>query len=325
MNIPVLTAEEILARLQASPIADRDDYYLMYSTLWEGFTRDSRMWQVPVDDHLVHRSDGVFEALKCVSGRAYCLKDHLNRLDASLAALNLPPPPQYSRILTILREGLQTAGRPEALIRIIISRGPGSFTVSPYDTRGPQMYVTFSRLNTPAPEKYQRGVKLISSPIPAKGRELATIKSCAYLQNMLVKKSALDADADFAVCFTEDGFMSEGATENAGLITKEGYLAAPPWERMLKGTILRRAMAKAGELVNAGLLAGVINRDITREMLREAAEIFVCSTTIDLLPVVEFDGRPVGGGRPGPVVLRLLEMIRAEAASDNPFTTRLLD
>jgi branched-chain amino acid aminotransferase len=295
----------------------------MYSSVWQAFSTDPELWGIPPDDHMAHRGDGVFESFKCVGGRAYCLDEHLERLKASASALGIGLPPDFGDVLAILKAAWRLGGEDDFVCRICVSRGPGSFTVNPYDAAGPEFYLVTLRLTRPAPEVYERGVRIRTAPFPAKS-EFAGIKSCDYLHNVLVKKFAKDTGADYAVSFDADGFLTEGPTENIAVVTRGGELLAPSWDRILKGVTLSRVLDRAGELVASGRLKAVANRDVGREELWDVMEeAFLTTTSFDVLPVTEWDGRPVGSGRPGPVARELLGLMAEEYSADGPHTTWL--
>jgi branched-chain amino acid aminotransferase len=168
------------------------------------------------------------------------------------------------------------------------------------------------RLKSPAPEKYENGVRVITAPFPAKDLVIATMKTCSYLHNVLMKKAALDAGADYAVCFDPGGLLTESSTENIAIVSRAGEFLAPERRLILSGTTLKRLMDLAGGLVHEGRLAAALHTDITRSMVREAAEALVCSTSTDVLPIVAWDDEPCGQGRPGPTARELLRRIRAE-------------
>ncbi|MDR1606949.1 MAG: aminotransferase class IV [Deltaproteobacteria bacterium] len=321
---PVYKTPEQLAKAAANWRQQwHSQYLVMFSSYWGGFVTDPALWGVPPDDHMVHRGDAVFEAFKSVEGRVYCLEAHLERLKRSAAGLALTLPPEFDQILDLVREAYFLGGVDDLLIRVNVSRGPGSFTVNPYDAPKSQLYLTTSILKRPAPELYAKGVKAHSAPFPAQ-THFATIKSCNYLQQVLAKKAALDAGADYAISFDQKGLLTEGATENALVVTKSGELLAPSYERILKGVTLGRVLAHAQDLVKEGLLKKAGTRDITKEeLLSEAQEIFFSGTTFDILGVTSWDGRPVGDGQVGPVVKELTRRLEAEIHSDNPMTTNL--
>jgi branched-chain amino acid aminotransferase len=295
----------------------------MYSSVWQAFCTSPELWGVPPDDHMANRGDGVFESFKCVGGRAYCLDEHLERLKASAAALDIGLPSDFRETLPLLRQAYELGGVEDLVCRICVSRGPGSFTVNPYDSSGPEYYLVTLRLTRPSPELYERGASIVTAPFPARS-EFAGIKSCDYLHNVLVKKYAKDSGADYAVSFDAEGYLTECPTENIVIVTRDGELLAPPWKRILKGVTLTRAMALARDLVSDGRLKDARNADITRESLWDVmGEAFLTTTSFDVLPVTRWDGRPVGDGRPGPVARELLSLISREYGADGPFTTPL--
>ncbi|MDR2142598.1 MAG: aminotransferase class IV [Deltaproteobacteria bacterium] len=300
-----------------------DNYLVMFSSYWGGFVTDPALWGVPPDDHMVHRGDAVFEAFKSVGGRVYCLAAHLERLKKSAQGLELALPPEFAEAQAIIRQAYQLGGVEDLLIRLNVSRGPGSFTVNPYDSPASQLYLTTSVLKRPAPAAYENGVSAFSSPFPAQTR-YATIKSCNYLQQVLAKKAALDAGADYAICFDQNDFLTEGPTENAVVVTKNGELLAPSYERILKGVTLGRVLDHAQALVQAGILKFAGQRDLTKEEVKsQAQEIFLTGTTFDILAITSWDGSPVGDGRVGPIARELSQRLENEIHSDNPFTTDL--
>jgi branched-chain amino acid aminotransferase len=297
----------------------------MYSSVWQAFSTTPELWALPPDDHMAHRGDGVFESFKIVGGRAYCLEEHLERLRNSAAALSIALPHDFGDTLPLLKAAWHLGGIDDFTCRICVSRGPGSFTVNPYDSTGPEYYMVTLRLGRPAPDAYERGVSIRTAPFPAKS-EFAGIKSCDYLHNVLVKKFAKDFGADYAVSFDSEGFLTECPTENIAVVTKSGELLAPTWNRILRGVTLSRVMDLAGGLVRAGTLKTVLNEDIHRDRLWDVmGEAFLTTTSFDVMPVTEWDGRPVGSGRPGPVARELLRLVAEEYASDGPHTTWLKD
>ena len=302
--------------MNASPLLPEQPYhrayYAMYSSLWNEVVTDPRHMLVPVDDHLVHRGDGVFETLKCVDGRIYLGMEHLARLEASAARIGLRLPWTREQLVDLLRRTVRAGGRRDCLLRILLSRGPGSFGVNPYDCPAPGLYIIAHQLTPPFMAGHPGGARVRSSAIPVKAGFFANVKSCNYLPNALMKKEAVDAGVDFTVGFDERGLLAEGATENIGLLTARRELLAPRTDRILAGTTMLRVMELARPLIAAGQLARVDHADLGREDLRDAAEIFIFGTTPDVTAVVEFDGRPVSDGTPGPVWRLLHDLLQRD-------------
>lgn len=323
-NWPSYSPLALLKAMQEKDCPWHENYLVMFSSLWGGFSADPAVWGVPPDDHMAHRGDAVFETFKVVRGRAYCLNEHLERLCVSAEALGLAMPAEFAHIRDIIGQAYRLGGLEDFVVRLTVSRGPGSFSVSPYDSKGgSQLYLITQKLRRPAQSVYEAGVSLATAPFPAKS-EYAIIKTCDYLHNVLAKKSALDKGADYVVSFDQEGFLTEGATENVVVVTRDGDMCVPSFSRILKGVTLMRVMALAAGLVERGLLKSVRNADLTeKEAKGQAAEVFLTTTSFDVLGVSLWDGLPVGQGGTGPVARELLRLVEAEINGDGPHVTSL--
>ena len=286
------------------------NYFAMYSSVLDGVVTHPFLMTVPMDDHMVHRGDGIFEVFKCVDGRIYNLKRHLERLERSARAIYLKLPVSLEELTRIVVETIRFTGQRDSLIRLFVSRGPGGFTTDPYECPASQLYVMVGRLNGYPDAFYSEGVRAKSSSVPIKKSYFANIKSCNYLPNVLMKKEAVDNQVEFTVSVDENGFLGEGSTENVGVVTRDGRLKLPKFSRILQGTTVIRAMELAGALVAAGTLQDVVFEDITLTEAYSSAEILLFGTTFDILPVVTFDRHTIGNGAPGPVFRGVRERLR---------------
>lgn len=285
-------------------------YFAMYSSVFGGLVTDPALMVVPVDDHMVHRGDGVFETFKCVDGALYNLRAHLDRLVHSAQGIALAPPCGRAELENIVVQTVRAAGRRDALVRVLLSRGPGSLGVNPYDCPSPALYVVVSEFKKPFMELHPEGASVVTSSVPVKPRPFSNIKSVNYLFNVLMKKEAVDAGADFTVAFDENGHLAEGPTENAGIVTREGVLRVPKPERILAGTTMLRVIDLCARPEGRAAVKRAEHADIGREDVRGAAEMLIFGTTPDVTAVVRFDGRPVGDGRPGPAFRALSALLR---------------
>jgi len=325
MKLPVFSAEDLTARSAEFKRPWHENYLAMYSSIWEGIVTDPVLMTVPVDDHLVHRADGVFDAFKCVNGRAYCLDRHLRRLERSASSLGIDMPPDYERITDIIKAVVRTGGSRDVICRIIVSRGPGSFSTNPFDCPTSQLYVIAHSLKPPPPEAYEKGVAIISAEVPVKPSFYAKVKSCDYLINVMITKAAKEGGVDFAVTWDENGFLAEGSTENILLVSPEKELLIPEFDRILQGITLTRVMELAEELVLEGYLKGVKVVRIDRATAAHCLEVMLCGTSLDVLPVRKWDGRTIGQGRPGPVFRKLNEVLRHDIESNPDLLTPMFE
>lgn len=294
----------------------------LYSSLFGGIVTDPSLMMIPIDDHLVHRGDGVFETLKAVDGGLYNVQGHLDRMRRSAASIALGPVPEDPELIHVVRETVRATGRRDAQVRILFSRGPGSMGVSPYDCPTPGLYVAACELPAPFMDRHPEGATALPSTIPVKPGGLARSKICNYLPNMLMKKEAVDHGVHFVFSFDDQGGLAESATENVGIVDQAGWLRVPPPTSILEGTTMRRVLELAGELTDTGPLAGIARNHITESDLASAREILIFGTTTDVTAVVAFARRPVGPGTPGPVHAalsrRLHDDIRGNPALRTP-------
>ena len=264
---------------------------------------------VPIDDHIVHRGDGVFEAIKMEHGIVYALKQHMDRMVDSMRSVQMTSPMSVDRMVDIVLQTARASKAKDAVVRVYTSRGPGSFTPNPYESIGAQFYVVITARNKIADSKLKDGVKMGMSKVPVKPGIFATTKSCNYLPNVLMKKEAVDAGLDYTVSVDENGFIAEGSTENVGCVTAEGDLVIPKFDRTLKGVTATRVLELSQKLVAAKILKSIQNRNLKVSEMTEAREIHVYGTTIDVLPVGKFEGRVL---KDFSVAMKLREMIVAD-------------
>ncbi len=311
-SIPKLSPEEIQSLLSEKSWPHQQHYLAMYSSWLGGIVIDPGFMLVPVDDHLVHRGDGIFEAFKSLQGLVYLLDRHLDRLERSADMVHLHWPVTRSEMKEIILETIRASGASDCLVRLFVSRGPGDFTPSPYSTVGSQLYVVITELKPPEEKKYERGCSLQTSRVPIKPGFFANVKSCNYLQNVLMRKEAEDHSVDYVVSLDEKGCLAEGPTENLAVVSADRELLVPRFDRTLRGTTAVRMMELAQELVSSETLSSVRQARIGREDLFLAREVLMCGTTFDILPIVQFDGRAIGEGLPGPIYRKLLERMRRD-------------
>jgi branched-subunit amino acid aminotransferase/4-amino-4-deoxychorismate lyase len=323
MILRKITRENLFSALSHDRKPWHEDYLAMYSTQWKGYTTDPALMMVPADDHLVHRGDGVFDVIRCLSGKIYQMEAHLSRLEKSARAISLTFPKEPTEIREIIKELVRIGGEKNCLIRIILSRGPGGFTTNPFECPSSQIYINIIR-HPVYPEKYySEGISVVTSRIPIKPSFFATTKSCNYLQNVLMKMEAVSQGFKFSISLDEHRNLAEGSTENVGIVTKEGVLKFPGFDNTLAGITVQRVAHLAETLVDEKILRKVRFDKIPLEEAYESAEVLLTGTSIHILPVVRYDGRDIGTGRPGPVCSRLLQLLDKDAQENHDLLTEI--
>ncbi len=298
-----------------------ENYYAMYSSVLGGATLEPVLMQVPIDDHLVHRGDGVFDTFECVGRAAYNLDAHLRRLMRSAAAIGLSWPAGVDDVRKLTIETLALAGREVCCGRAMLARGPGSFGVSPYESPEPALYIVVYAAGVPFMVRHPEGASVRRSQVPVKPARFATVKNCNYLSNVMMKRESVDWGVDFVVGFDSDGFMAEGATESFGIVSRAGELLFPRMGTVLDGTTMARVMQLAETLVESGALSKAALRDITEADVRDASEMLIVGTTINVVSVRSFEGVPLGRGTPGPAGCALNALLVRDIGTNEALRT----
>lgn len=281
-KIPIKTIEDLT-------FVKPSECLSMYSSKFKGIVTDPRLMFIPIDDHLVHRGDGVFETLRVIKGKGYQMRKHLQRLLYSAQSIELPLPFSTEEIQNIIEQTVQASQQDTSVVRIFVSRGTGSFSVDPYTTTGTQLYVVVTTLTLPPKEWYEKGTRAIFSTKPGKIAPFVNIKSCNYLPNVLIKKEAIDKNSFFSIGLDEKQCITEGSTENILILTKEGELLSPYYSLILEGTTLSRILKLATDNLETLGLKNVKQTDITQDMVLDATEVMLCSTVLEVLPVGKFE------------------------------------
>lgn len=310
MTLPILNEKQILEALNTQKNPFFADYFAFYSSWFGGITTNPHLMLLPIDDHMVHRGDGIFEAMRADSRSVYMMDEHLQRLFRSAEAISLKPSFDAKQIKEIILETLKVANQNDVLIRVFVSRGPGNFSVNPYDSVGPQLYIAITSLKSLSPEKYTHGVTVGKSQVPAKSSHMAQVKSCNYLPNVLMKKEAVDRNFDFMIGTDEKGNLTEGSTENIMIVDQEGTLIHPQFDSILKGITMTRAC----ELARANGMRSDI-RHISIADLLSAKEVIITGTTVNVISVVKYENQLINDGKPGKIAQKLLELIKEDMKS----------
>lgn len=303
MSVPVLDAAAWTARLMELPRHGAANVTAFYEHRMGAICRDPRLLLVPLDDHMVHRGDAIFESLSLLEGRIIQLDAHLERMKHSADVLALEPPCPWEDVRRIIIDVAVTGGEPYGGLKVLLGRGCGGLGVDPAECSESSLYIVATR-SRPMPESFwQKGLTAARSAIPAKQEWLAQIKSTNYLANALMTREAREKGVDVTFSFDENGFLAEAAIANVAMVDREGRMLMPEFRRALPGTTSLRAM----ELARAFM--PVVLTDITEEILEQASEILVLGTTCECVAVTHYNGKPVGDGRPGPMADRLRHLL----------------
>jgi len=305
---PAFTSEKALSRLRESVHSKSANFYAMYSSVLGGIVTDPAFMVLPLDDHMVHRGHAVFDTATLTHGMLYQLDPHLDRLilSATGARIALPFPREHLR--QIILETAAASHQRDASVRYWLSAGPGGYGLGPAECVGSSFYVIIFKQEAYPESYYRDGIKLITSQVPIKPPLFARIKSTNYLPNVLVLLEAKNRDADNGVFIDQRGMIAESSNMNVAFVTHDRVFRHPPFDAILSGITVQRVLDFAQRLVEAGVLSAVRIAEISVGEGRDAAEMMLIGSSIKIAPVVQWDGKNIGDGKPGPIAKKLLEM-----------------
>lgn len=263
--------------------------------------------RVSVDDRGFLFGDGVYEVVRVYAGRSFLMEDHLRRLAAGLSALRIElqdPAGLGAAAERLLDENGLRAG--ESVVYIQVTRGSAPrMHAFPGPEVPPTVYVAARPFREHPASYYEDGVSAITLPDNRWAR--CDIKSIALLPNVLANQQAKEAGA-FEALLVRDGIVLEGSHSNVFAVA-DGVLVTYPASNYILPGITRRVVLKLAAEQSVPAREGLI----PLEGLFEVDELFLAGTTTEVMPVVLVDGRPIGGGRPGPVTTELLRLYRARS------------
>ncbi|MBL7077039.1 MAG: aminotransferase class IV [Kiritimatiellae bacterium] len=322
MTTPLLDIQTWTSEQATRRQAWQASYLAMYASVWGGIVTDPALMLVPIDDHMVHRGDGVFDTCKCVGGALYNLGAHLDRLEQSAAAVHIAMPCDRETLIGLIRDTVRAGGKAEASVRVLVSRGPGGFGCSPYDSAGPALYIMVTDLPPSFMDTHPEGATAAISAIPAKPPFFAGVKNCNYLPNVLMKKESKDRGIDFVISLDANGFLAEGPTENIGIVEADGTLAFPKLDNILPGTTMLRVVELARELAARGEgPANVLFRNVTVADAEAAAEMLIVGTTPNVTAVRRFNSRDFDHALEAPVYLCLSQALESDILANDALRT----
>ena len=256
---------------------------------------------VHVEDRGYQFADGVYEVCEVWNGQLVDERRHLDRLERSLRELRIDSPMSRAALGLVLREVVRRNGVTDGMVYLQVTRGVARRD-HPFPPPGtpPSVVVTARRSDRKAQDALARqGVAVIT--VPENRWPRVDIKSVSLLPNVLAKQMAREAGAREAWFVDADGYVTEGASTNAWIVTAERTLVTRPAE----SGILRGITRTVALEVAASLGYAVEERAFTVAEALAAEEAFISAATTVVMPVVRIDGQTVGKGVPGPVATAL--------------------
>ena len=247
---------------------------------------------------------GLFETMRAYGGRVFRLDNHLRRLARSAEVLGLPI--GTLNLEDAVMDTIQANQLSEARIRIAISIGEGGMVPDPSTCNRPTVLILAGHYQPYPEEVYEKGFRAVVSSIRRNsGSPLSRLKSANYLESLLARQEARAAGVNEALCLNEKGFLAEASMSNIFLVTN-GILRTPGQESGILPGITRETILELASPLGINTLEDNIRLD----ELSQAEEAFLTNSLIEVMPLTELEGKPIGSGRPGSVTERLMAAYR---------------
>jgi len=253
---------------------------------------------------------GLFETMRAYGGQVFRLDSHLSRLTRSAEILGLPL--RALELKGAVMDTISANKLSEARIRIAISIGEGGMAPDPGTCNKPTVLILAGHYQ-PYPERvYQKGFGAIVSSIRRNSQSpLSSLKTANYLESILARQQARAAGADEAIHLNEKGLLAEASMSNIFIVT-DGILRTPGQENGILLGITRETVLELAPRLGINTL----EHDIHLDEVLQAQEAFLTNSLIEVMPLTEVAGKPVGYGKPGALTRRLMadyrRMVRDE-------------
>jgi len=273
---------------------------------------------ISVFDHGFLFGEGVYEVVRTYDGELFLLDRHLRRLRASASMITLDLGMTDLELEAVTRETMAAyrAGpgvsepERELYVRVLVTRGIGEMTYDPAKSPAPSLVIIVKALVAPSASVYEDGVKVaLVSVVRNHPRSVdPRIKSNNLLNNALAMQEALRHGAFEAVLRNYRGELAECSQSNLFVI-KNGTAFTPVLDAGLLAGITREFVEEVAEGAGVPMQDAILHD----EDLLGADEVFLTSTSKEMVPVVRVDDHAIGQGRPGPLTRRLHDAYRQKA------------
>ena len=258
---------------------------------------------VHIEDRGLQFADSVYEVCEIRSGRLIDETRHLKRLARSLAELKMAAPMSPNGLRVIMREVIRRNRVSQGLLYLQVTRGSAPRGHA-FPSSGTPAGLIVTARKSGEPSAIQGGVKVVT--VPDNRWERVDIKSVSLLPNVLAKQAAHDQGA-FEAWFVDDaGYVTEGASTNAWIVTPNDQIVTRPANGGILPGVTRAGLIELAR--DAGL--DLVERPFLLEEAYQAREAFLSSSSAVAIPVTMIDDRVIGGGMPGPITTQMSTIFR---------------
>ena len=253
--------------------------------------------RVPVLDRGFIFGDGVYELVPVYSRIPFRMDEHLARLERSLAAVRIRNPYSRAEWRDIILQLIAKQPFEDQGVYFQVTRGVAKRDHAFPKDAAPTVFLMSNPLVTPPQELVKRGASAVTA---VDDRWLhCDIKSISLIGNCLLRQVSADAGAVETILF-RDGSLTEASSSNV-FVVRQGVILSPPKSNLILPGITFDVVAELAQ--GAGLPLEF--RAVAEAEVRGADEVWVTSSSKEVLAIVTLDGKPVGDGKPGPLFRRM--------------------
>ena len=256
---------------------------------------------ISVFDHGFLYGNGLFETMRAYRRRIFRLEHHLQRLFLALECLQFPIPFTFDMLKEAIQRTLEANRLEDAYIRLNVTRGEGATVPDPTTCRAPNLIIITRDYVPYSPSLYQKGYRgTITRVRMSPHTPTTTMKTLNFLNYIIAKMEAKASGYNEGILVNTDGFVTEGTVSNIFMVSG-GRLLTPAREAGLLPGVTRQAILEVAAAQQINATEGTI----TPGQLAAADEAFLTNSLVEVMPLVELDGRPIGAGTPGPITREL--------------------
>ena len=256
--------------------------------------------------------DGLFETMRSYWGEVFRLEDHLDRLFRSAKEIEISFSYTRKELKNIIKRILKINNLSEAYIRLTLSRGVSETGLISKSKSSATLVIVARKFKPLSPSEHKRGWRVtVVGPRQNQASPVSRLKSLNFLNNILARKEAKAKGVDEGILLNTIGDVTEASTSNIFLV-RRGIVITPPEESGLLPGITRRVVLELA--TSLGLK--VYKRRISLDELMGVEEAFLTNSLIEIMPLVEIDGRRIGKGKPGTLTQRIHKAYQALVKSE---------
>ena len=270
----------------------------------DGQVTDRASAKVDIEDRGYQFGDGVYEVIRVYNGKMFTGEEHLRRLEESAEKVKMKLPYRYEELKSMMEDLIAKNGLETGIVYMQFTRGTSPRNHVFPGTGVEPTFVAYTRKVLRPEETMEKGVRTILDEDIRWLR--CDIKSLNLLGNLLSKQKAAEAGC-FEAILHRGQTVTEGSHSNISIV-KDGVIITHPADNYILNGITRQKVLQI--CVNEQI--AYEERAFTLDELLSAEEVFSSGTTVEVMPVIEIDSKPVGKGEPGSVTRRLQNLFKAE-------------